>query len=607
MPPLPNFKELLHKYITDTALPYITNSSPIETRPHFVAGSNILTSLYSYMARRPGFATDTVQTFTGKIEREFVWQRWNGARFKMICTTSTTSGASDVWKLQIGTDTTYSQIHTCTTSTTAFDFVVSNNYVYFGNGTNMRKYDGTTVTLWGIAKPAAAPSTAAVAGGAINAVNGGYRWKYAFENSGSGHIGQISNSSAITGNFAGRNYTITGSTTSDAQVTNVRVYRTADAGATWFELPNSPATYSASWSLTDSSTDSQLTTNQASLAGQNAPPPASYGCTAFASRLWTIFGDTVYFSNFEEQLNGVEEESFSTVNYYSFGQLISGGLAVVQKALMIITASSIFRIIGDSLTTFTRQPFLNRMGATAIPNVARGGGRSMAWLDTSGTAYVTDGVGIQEIGMPIRSDLSGIDQSRSSMSFHNAGLQSWLLIQDSGQDKMWPYDTDNGIWMPPWSIGGTAIHSGETATGTYTLLIGRASQPLKLTTNFTDLGSSYTASVTFSLSEICEGKGPGEVGHLEYIALERNSVALSNVSVLLDEDPASGTYQTIFVNEVNPSNRTAGTNVVEKWYYQTTTGTTARRVSTKLDWAAASTEFKVFSIDTITSEDQTAP
>lgn len=606
MPPYPGLVKLIHHYVTNTAIPYISNANVVESRVHFRAGSNILTSIYNYLSKRPGFAVDTTDTFTSPIARVFVWQRWDGTRFKMLNTTSTVASTSTVYKLKIGTDTNYGTVFTSSTSA-AHDFVVSNNFLYFGNGTDMKKYNGTTTSNWGIAQPSAAATTSSVAAGAITAANGGYRWVYAFKNSSTGHIGQRSAVSTITGNFTSLNYVITGSTTTDGQVDQVSIYRTTDGGPTFFELPNSPVSYSGSWSITDTAPDTSLTTTQASLAAQNSPPTASSGPVFYAGRIWTFAGDTAYFSNFEEQINGIQEESFSNVNQFAFGQPVKG-LAPVQKALLVFTPSAIFRITGDTLTTFKREPFVSRMGVTSSVNIALGGLRTVAWLDTNGSIFITDGISTQEIGYPIRSDLNTINQTLSSLAFHNDAIKSWLIVQDSGQDKMWAYDLDNGIWMPPWSIGGTAITSGETTQGNYTLLLGRGAKPLKLTTsNFQDLGANYTGSITTNLMEMGEGKGPGEVADLQYVAIERNNVALGDIGFEVDEDTASATYQSIFSNEQNPPNRPASsTALVEKWYYHQTATTTGRRVSIKMDWAAGSSEFKLYAFDVVTNQDESA-
>ena len=242
---------------------------------------------------------------------------------------------------------------------------------------------------------------------------------------------------------------------------------------------------------------------------------------------------------------------------------------------------------------------------TSHKNIAHGGGRTIAWLDTAGTVYVTDGVGLEEIGLPIRSDLAGIDQTVSSIAFHSNGVTNWLIVQDSAQDRMWVYDLDNGIWNVPWTIGGSAAHSGETATAVYSLLLGRSRRPLVLdTTIFQDLALSFTAGLRTNLMELGQGKGPGEVGNLEYVAVERNAQALGDVGFLQDEDTATGTYTTIFANRQDPPNRTQGSSLVEDWFFATTTAGAGRRVSVRLDWPAASTEFRLYALDTVTHQNE---
>lgn len=594
-------KAVRHHYVSNPVLPYISSASVIEERPHYVSGSNVVTSLSGYVARRPGFIAHTSDTFSSPVFRFFSWRQWNGPYFLMCNTVG--GGQSIVYKQQIGTDLTFQPIFTSAT-VAPFDFVNSNNRVYFGNGTDMKKYDGVGVTNWGI-DAAATPPTATPSAGSISANVGGYRWRVAFENSASGHIGLVSDFTSLTGNFVGRNYTISGSTTADPQVTHVRVYRTTDGGDEFFELPNSPAAYSGAWSLVDSFSDSQLLSQTASESDQNTAPPPSSGCVFFSGRIWTFAGDALFYSNFEEQINGVEEESFSAINVYNFGQQITA-LAVVQRALLVFTSSNVYRIRGDTLTTFVREPFLGRRGTYSMATIASGGTRVIAWLDTSGTILISDGVGVQDIGLPIRVDLETIDQASASCAFHSDGVRNWLIVQDSTKNKMWVYDQDNGIWMVPWSIGGYAIQSCETAAGRYSLMLGSSTRALKLdSTTFQDLGTSYTAEVVTNLMDLGSGKGPGEVGNIEYVGIERNAVSMTDCLYLLDEDPDAGGHISMlaapaFSLEQDPPHRTQGEQLVEKWYFCRTG--TARRASIKFFWQAASTEFRLYAFDMISRD-----
>lgn len=151
--------------IDDLALPYVTNDSPIGEDPQFSLGVNVLTSITGLLERRPGFATALEPTPVeyGNIKRLFVWQRWDDpvsgvTRAAFICMMNDCAGGiSTVYKLQIGTDASFVQIHQDATTGNPFDFVASNNQCYFGNGVagHMKRYDGTTVNNWGIVKPSA--------------------------------------------------------------------------------------------------------------------------------------------------------------------------------------------------------------------------------------------------------------------------------------------------------------------------------------------------------------------------------------------------------------------------------------------------------------------
>lgn len=593
-----------HHLINSPALPYISTASATEERPHFVRGSNVLSSLQGYLARRPGLevypsGAGGDQIFTNPILRIYTWRRWAGAYFIML--NEITATQSIVYKRQQGTDATWVAIFT-SNSTNPFDFTTSNNHVYFGNGVDMKKYDGTTVTNWGIAKPSTTP-TATATPGSIDAVNGGYRWRIAFANANTGHIGQVSNATPVTGNFTDRDYTIAGATTTDPQVTHVHVYRTTDGGVEFFELPNSPVAYSGSWNLLDSADDSELLTNTSSLAGQNAPPPPGSGVVFFASRIWVFKGDTVYFSNFEEQIEGVEEESFDVRNAFPFGAEVTA-LAVVQRALLVFTAGNMFRIRGDTIETFLREPFIGRRGVQSMNQVACNGTRSVAWLDTANTVFASDGLGVYDVGRPIRSDFTPFTQTEYSCSFHSNREKNWLIVMSN--ETRWVFDLDNGIWMVPWTVGGSAIYSGETAPGVYNLLMARHVgandyRIRKLSLAFVDDSAPFTAYVMTNSIPVIVGKGAGELGNVEIIALERNENPASDVSFILDEDPNKtlATFTSIFANERDAPNHSQVSQVYlfEKWYFARTG--TGRRVSIRIDWPSSVNEFRLFTIDII--------
>lgn len=589
--------QLIHTYLDNVALPYISMASPTETRPHWVTGSNCIANIRGQLTRRPGFSEYTSDTVTGTVKRIFTWRRWGAGYYIML---SVQDGSQiKVYKLLIGTDTTFQLLSTATsTSVYPYDFDISNNYVFFGDGVDMWKYDGTTVTKWGIAKPAAAP-TATPGTGSLSPTSG-FRYRYAFGTD--VHVGAISDESVSTGPQTSKHFTITGSTTTDTQVTQVYVFRTTDGGATYDQLPNSPVAYSGSWSVVDNATDQQLTNQDGPDLNQNLPPTPSRGVKFFANRLWTFKGDTVYFSNFEEQKMGLEEESFDILNKYRFGGEVTG-LAVVQKSLIVLMASGFYRITGDSRDNFTRAPFIYRFGTNGPHNMSQDS-RMFGWLDVSGTVWSTDGSSMQEVSLPIRPDTASIDQTVSSIAFHNAGIWRLLVVQDAGQDKMWVFDQDLGQWNVPWSIGGSAVYSGEVAPGDVRLLVARNGQILVFDPDqFEDAEEPYTAFVQTGLINMIPATattprdGLTGWGTCQMIGIERNEFAPYNVSISMDEDPVYATMTSIIDNKVDPAFRTQGVHLQTDWVYARQPS--GFRVTVQLDWTNVSDQFKLYTLDVV--------
>ena len=160
--------QLSYLGIDKPTLGYRTNTSPVDESPHWVSGSaNTMSTITGEMEKRPGFANAVETALTeipGIVRRLFCWRRFSGSFFVMASVETTIPGSlSQVWKYEVGVDQSFSIIYADTTSTVSqpFDFITSNNFVFFGNATtrkNMRKFDGTAASLWGLDYPVAAPS-----------------------------------------------------------------------------------------------------------------------------------------------------------------------------------------------------------------------------------------------------------------------------------------------------------------------------------------------------------------------------------------------------------------------------------------------------------------
>lgn len=161
-------KSLQYIGIDKPLLPYISYTSPINESPHFVQGAqNILGSQVGYLEKRPGFSAKVetaLSVLTGTIVRLFTWRRWNASFFIMACTTNGTQ--TRVYSYEVGVNTDFQIIWLDSTHSIPYDFVVSDNFCFFGNGTdgNMRKFDGSATTKWGCDPPLAPPTFSLVQG-----------------------------------------------------------------------------------------------------------------------------------------------------------------------------------------------------------------------------------------------------------------------------------------------------------------------------------------------------------------------------------------------------------------------------------------------------------
>jgi len=129
-------------------------------------------------------------------------------------------------------------------------------WVFIADDNLMRKYDGTNVRNWGISAPAAAPTQAVGSG---TGLTGAYTAVYTYVRVVGSSIATESSPSATPGatTLANEDLDVTVVASSDAQVTNIRIYRSAAGGALHLfdqQVANASAT------ITSSQADSALGT-----------------------------------------------------------------------------------------------------------------------------------------------------------------------------------------------------------------------------------------------------------------------------------------------------------------------------------------------------------
>jgi len=606
-----------HRNITNPSLPYDTLGSPTSRDPQYHAGQNVMTSIGEILERYPGFAsgieaTPSVAATTAIVARVFSWKKWDtsstaGSYYWMMCETDATLNTSKVYKMEIGVDANFVLIYTDATSSRPFDFVVGNNTCLFGNGTtrtNMRAFDGisgtTTSRLWGIDAPAAAP-TWVVNGGSTLIAYVGYFYYYTYCNSSNANESSPSPISTCTGLFTSSSVSVTVAASADTQVNQIRIYRSTDGGSQapedCAEIAGSPFT-NTNQTVVDTTTDELLGLRFAPAALRNDPPTASDGFTTFANRIWSKAANMVYFSGFEEIVNGVAEECWPSGgdgNHYPYPSQVTG-LAGLDTMVAVATSDTLFGIDGDSLDTFRRYTVSVRNGVRNSTNISavslEPGTVLAAWLDSANTVWM---LGLGEIGLPIRPDLETIDHSKAALAFHINGPRRWLVLMDGAGGKLFTFDLDTKSWMPPRLITAHAIYSGEMAAGTWELAIGHSSgKVLKMTPGtYNDNGATYTAYVVSNLFDMTPDQKPNWRGVCDHISVEGDATQPTSVQIVTDDDPTVATFQSP-VAGVTADLRTQGVNLTEKYYKFNTPA--ARRVAFKLSWAAADSNFMVYGI-----------
>ena len=266
----------------------------------------------------------------------------------------------------------------------------------------------------------------------------------------------------------------------------------------------------------------------------------------------------------------------------------------------MFTRNGIFRISGDTLSTFRRDTLTGTGGAHNRAAVTSAGD-IVGWLDTANIVRVTNGVEIKEISKPIRSDIETINHASADLTFWDDGIRHWLVLMDGGANRVRIYDFDHEFWYPPWEITTpTAMGIGETADGTHLLFLGRTdgstNQALRMNpANFQDDSTSYTGSITTSLMNLTVPDNPFQTGSVQHVIVERNNATVTTVNRLFDEDPKTGTFTDITANVKDPPYRpSAGSTLQEQWYDDREAS--GRRAAISMTWSAGTVEFEVHSM-----------
>lgn len=595
----------MKREITETNIPYKSYADLTSDNANFVLGSqNILTTAQQLMERIPGFSDPieaTPTTFTA-VKASGWWAKWGGARF-IHFVNDISGGFSKVYKYEVGADTNYVLIFTSTTSV-AFDFVISNDTLYMGNNTDMQKYSGTgsSTQNWGITRPSVVP-TVSTSGTGISLFSGRY-YRYTYGNSVTGHESSASELSACTLIVTNKTIGVGVTASSDPQVDQIHIYATTDGGSTdptlMQEITGSPFANTTT-TRNDTTSDTALSINTAPGTTTNDRPTPSSKLCAYGGRIFSAVNATSYFSGDEElPARGVPEECWPSGlagNNHSWPQEVTSQRPVAD-GVAVFTRTKIWKISGTQRDNFIYAGLLDRRGAISH-NATAALGNSVAWLDTASQVFL-DG---KEVGFDIRIDIKSIDHSQAYMAMHLQGRFHWLCLLDGSAGKLYLYDMDTEQWLPPKVLpaGASGLTSGESASSTVSLTcaLGKTKLYKMNSGSYNDGGTTYSPVGIVNLLRLGEPDSD-----FRGIAVETDSHTAQNVYWLPDEDPTTGTpaFQELKDSSNTPpqnpneiGRRNQGTNLVKKLYLAEGEPY-AERVATKFVWPTADANFTCYTL-----------
>ncbi len=523
----------------------VMGMSVVPRHDALIDGLNVEVSNSKTLQRRPGFPRYcSAQLGVSEAPVSFSYFRKLDGTVSALLDTNTNVYTFTTSALtSIMTKSTAAQTHFLTVGSTLF----------MSNGTDLKKWDGTTLTNWGIIAASIAPSITIVAGSLSPKF--GYTYVYVYKDAAGKHISTASPISGSTGAQTSKNFTLSGSRSTDPQVSFVDIYRTLDGGSTYFYLATVANPGAGSWTYTDSSADSALN-NQliAPLAHVNDPPPASATVSEFhMGHVWLAVGNTVNFSAGPDTINGDGNQSFPPANFFTFkGQVMK--MVSTTQGMLVFTTESLYVVLGVDTTSFYPATLMPNFGVLSPNCVDTDGGAIYVYTNKRQLFTLTPNAQPEETGYDVGNILlSTFNPATSYLTVHRSGTDAGIFLSD-GSSNLFYYSLNTDCWSPLYSVAGSggvkAIKSVETTAGNFNLMLGRASNngfllSRNLTTFTDDNTQNYTGFATIGSVRLSQ---PGEkLAELGAVCYERMGIG-SDFSISVLTNDISGT----FVNLPNP-------------------------------------------------------
>jgi hypothetical protein len=385
-------------------------------------------------------------------------------------------------------------------------------------------------------------------------VVGSVQYGFAFKNSQSRDISNMSPPSAVISKSDTQEVFVQQNGSSDPQVDTIVIYRTARGGSTFFYLDEIPNPGAGTWTYGDIKPDSALNvTIQAQRAGEGTPLPAGATCMAYhLQRTFVAVGNVTYVSSGPDAIASTSSGNAGFITTFTSQSKIIR-YWVSPLGLVIFTVRDSYIILGSGTDSdpLYQTTFIDNLPLLHYDAFTTHLTTPYMLLGTNMLVSLDPSAGITEVGFPIADRLEAeFNPATAYVSYHMQASKEAALYVDDGVGSWYRMSAttapESGLnWSPKATLGtpSSAVQSVEVLPGQNRLLIGPQPQggPIRmrdLTTN-TDMGTPFTCHATFGSIVLAH---PGELAQLAFFTLESRKVgSRAALSVLLGE--VFGTFE----------------------------------------------------------------
>lgn len=241
-------------------------------------------------------------------------------------------------------DNSLSTISTSLTSGDHYpDFAIASDLCFLVNGQDRLKFNGTSLTNFGITRPTVATMAGAPGGAGLH--NGTYELRVTFANSATGHESSASDTAAATVTVSNAEIDWSNVPVSaDTQVTHRYLYARNTATQTQFFRVGTIADNTTT-TATTSILDANATTPAPTTTGRNRPPSGTRYLAFHQGRLFAATSTALHWSRIEDP-EAFDDLAFDGINA-SDGQRITG-LVSTDEILLVFKEDRVYGIFNGN-------------------------------------------------------------------------------------------------------------------------------------------------------------------------------------------------------------------------------------------------------------------